>query len=1398
MPIFKHPKSNNGSFTKVGNPSSQSSGQNSKLLQKASSSASSMVLDANVTKLFPPSVFTKAGSEAANISAFELLTNISSQRPEIISLLPFQPLYTDGGDATDAGRLFDSLIEYMRAIDESSEELASEKFSSLIKSQNKLVANQSEQLRRTLQTFYEVYRSLAKVRKSLTITNEYYNFSPTKLVNTIIKSDGDVDKSVLSRHASKMPEEMNVKNALKVLRYKDDKIDQFSPTISLLNLAGETRRILDYHSYELTVNKKKSPPGDALFSFPDRSYYKSSDERFWLPAWKTNVLDSLNFADISNFELSEDQQRLAESYEIMAQTLKDTSLDGTIISDYLEESYSEQGIAQNNNNEIVKVIATSLISFFKSNEVIFSKSLTSMGAIAAIIKQICREVRLSKKVSEEMMGSFSLDGGPTQYINNIFGSLNENVDVYQPVNMSTNSIMELSQIPVNNGNKKVLLFEQTPGIAWSKSCEAGGDYYFDPELLVNFANTSKLLSVKGITGGSAPDVAIRSRIIDLSNKVTKTSDDFYKCATEMGLLTLKDEVIFDGEKPKFFSNDPEKYLENIWNAIKDKLAIPPNTKLGFNNHSLGVKASISFAGSGNAESANAAGRIYLSVLSDVYEQEIEDLTNLNSQLMLMFIKMQQSIGIPSDVKNALTEIRAGILLALGYEKPSGWGLDNAAEIGGFITWEAAGGDVFKETNTKQLLFGYFQKAGIVPCVFHKYDDFGNALRNDPLYKTIVDIIKDLKKTLENYATTESATPTGGVENAASFQGFRRTKLNVVSINAILGLAFWAICRIVNLSSPYIIRAASPFNFLAGNGMGGIGGSGLIEVVDDAGEVNKKAYDYLVDIGLLNSEKMVPALSLYVNSGEVNNFSYPFLKSLIAEEMKMETMGVLTMLNTLQVLKKNIKNTEEVFTKLSAADYANLISFLGDPNKLSFLLKESQLTLALSNIEDVYQSFQNFSKDVDKSPDDSAMYFTKYYDKLPHSDKMVASLKKLFSANEFKQTKGYNKKIISIGLAQDLLKNTLPRYDFKKQNDIFRLSIYKIDNLNSDIIYKPKSYLFEASRYPSRVYSDYQQDLDSLQSIPTRNYSVTPDAKTIDRGETAFWNDISNSFGEEYSFLSQEEKEEILENHAMSLLLENYIKICTGLIVNETAFNLAQDEAEALLKELSVSSNAEEFAKATENKLLNRNPRLASGTSGGGGSGSGSGTTKQKSKISLAAAKSIYGKGIGKIATTLVKSLTIPAKFLFRYLVQPKKFDRVFNIIFDPEFEIDVKKTRSTSIGDKALTRLIKEGKIVAKYPRGLSAYAPVADVRYYDEDKTDADVSIESFFVVLESYDEDRLSQEDTNLLKKIPPGLASKIVDSGLLSDVAALKKPKGTSFAKINKVPAIKLGTMLNKLKP
>lgn len=382
----------------------------------------------------------------------------------------------------------------------------------------------------------------------------------------------------------------------------------------------------------------------------------------------------------------------------------------------------------------------------------------------------------------------------------------------------------------------------------------------------------------------------------------------------------------------------------------------------------------------------------------------------------------------------------------------------------------------------------------------------------------------------------------------------------------------------------------------------------------------------------------------------------------------------------------------------------------------------------------------------------------YYDFLSMSELDHISytiLSPYFSGNEFLNTKGNNKKIVSVGIPQKMIKtlNTMVREgnEVSKglQQGIIRLKVWKLDKLHPDVVYTPVSYLFETNRFPTRSMGNWNYQAIStatsnLTEIPTK--VLYPDGKIVLNREfrEAF---PASDYG---NYLKPQEKLEIYSNHAMSFLLEQYLKWFTDLNFEETRyhnFSALSPEMKAVKSQYDkyVSSVLKDFKKSQATpEPVPDNSKPSSGYK--------SSKPTQKSKIlgSLSKAKTAVSVATQKVITqSTVDNLkknkpkdkyVIPMddtieKFFEnetfmtdmddfkKRILYPKKFDRVFNIIVDPDdFYVDVSMTERDVID-----ALVSE-KVLSTVKSGKTG-------GYKHRDTTQEDAWLEEYFVTIEPFD---------------------------------------------------------------
>lgn len=352
----------------------------------------------------------------------------------------------------------------------------------------------------------------------------------------------------------------------------------------------------------------------------------------------------------------------------------------------------------------------------------------------------------------------------------------------------------------------------------------------------------------------------------------------------------------------------------------------------------------------------------------------------------------------------------------------------------------------------------------------------------------------------------------------------------------------------------------------------------------------------------------------------------------------------------------LKNNLQLKSGLYGRSLLILTRQIANPILARSLLSEEQLTLMRSKFEDYAVRLK---KDYISPVRDSIPHFQNLKNvqgiefALPIEDVHLVSwntfLKSFLAAKQYTEGPGSNKKIISVGIPQKLHRRM--RVDSSKlsglrhRNSLIKLNIYRVNSFLPDVIYKPKTYLFDLKLFPTRILKNFidngfsvsrsedittQQDTNSTSMIETFSNDVVnfiPHLKnTEDYNFTLV--DVLEKFSlrdSDYSFLSDDDFNQIFDNHSISFLLEEYLRYVTDLPFDEQKY---QQYAEINPKTQT------QFSKFV--------------TEAGG--------------FQLpATAENFYND----------ETLLTDQNAMIKSLILPKKFDRVFHVIFDPDdFEID--------------------------------------------------------------------------------------------------------------------------------
>jgi hypothetical protein len=614
-----------------------------------------------------------------------------------------------------------------------------------------------------------------------------------------------------------------------------------------------------------------------------------------------------------------------------------------------------------------------------------------------------------------------------------------------------------------------------------------------------------------------------------------------------------------------------------------------------------------------------------------------------------------------------------------------------------------------------------------------------------------------------------------------------------------------------------------------------GSQSIVGTTKSVGNITSSTVNYIISTNSINHKNSINEVMQRVNG----------------EDARVQQL-VLTVTNTLSTLKaslagvSNYLNSSDVNSKM-----LEIYGILNNDNQMmQMLFSEQQIMLLAASVQNLLAATSETSGTKQPSSPSDANNFEEItiLDESQISQATHDAVLGYLGQDEFASNRGTNKRILSVGIPLGFTQRIKQKVNIQKQgrasfenrrNDIVNVCVYKVDMINSDIVYKPLKFMFELSRFPVKVSTSQWLPIpqkpslsDIVNSIPTLNFSQNVDIST----STAITNGIEYASSvvagadgiknarvafddDSYSFLTVNQKASILNNHIVSQLLEAYIHLMTGLSVAESDFDMVdsmQPVDQTLVKTLlehsmqHVSDVVKQKSTSTQSQsnvtggvmfsTTNVRPTATSilqgsvsplsitqsqlsNPSGIAGNVSLSSRLKniQSANVPIKTLQQVTVTGnVGNnlstissrnapvVAETLrtISSLsntmsTISSPLAMNQkLINPKQFDRIFNVVVDPTaFDIDVARTTATPFGRQALNLMIKNGDVVPATENdvalssttqiGTNQITPggrsfiqnrsspnVNSWKYRDRDTNQGDVTADKYFITIETFDE--------------------------------------------------------------
>ena len=413
--------------------------------------------------------------------------------------------------------------------------------------------------------------------------------------------------------------------------------------------------------------------------------------------------------------------------------------------------------------------------------------------------------------------------------------------------------------------------------------------------------------------------------------------------------------------------------------------------------------------------------------------------------------------------------------------------------------------------------------------------------------------------------------------------------------------------------------------------------------------------------------------------------------------------------------------------------------------LSLSLSDEQLRLSryvMSEYEDRINNSSQSETNVKILPAYSDMP-SGFIDHMPINEMDAVSywmLSPYFKTQQFLNAKGNNKKIISVGIPPRLIRSiytsqklSTDTSKFVKQN-LVRVKLYKLDRMHPDVVYLPKTYLFEMTRFPTRIASNWNfnaflNEEFSLLNLPSKFITLNGDVILHKNFDEAF---PTQTYG---SILNQDEKNQVYSNHSVSFLCEEYLRWFTSCKFDETRYsNFSQLTPELQFLEnqylnftnsvinggasTTISQNQKNQVRGIFIDPLSRqvyNMPLS--------------IPKIESKISLnVTADKVYTIPIDKTIRSYLMNETfmLSTDVSKRRMSYLKKFDRVFNVLFDPDdFLVDESLTNESTLRSMRNLGILTGGETVT-----TGVKSP-----YRHRDTSPNDSYFDEYFVTVEPYD---------------------------------------------------------------
>jgi len=306
----------------------------------------------------------------------------------------------------------------------------------------------------------------------------------------------------------------------------------------------------------------------------------------------------------------------------------------------------------------------------------------------------------------------------------------------------------------------------------------------------------------------------------------------------------------------------------------------------------------------------------------------------------------------------------------------------------------------------------------------------------------------------------------------------------------------------------------------------------------------------------------------------------------------------------------------------------------------------------------------------------------------------------------------NTKILSVGIPAEFANNLYDRLRTsaikkssfqEKERDVVHLQVYKRDFLLDDLAFKPQKFIFDMSLY--QLEKDFVANAPTETNITLRklqNKTALTDLAHPKNRENFNREDIINL--KRYDFLSRDEKRQMFDNHFTSFLLENYIKLTTGMKIAEDTFIIDQKER----VHPGIDKKIEKILLSYIRDILEEN------------------IPPNQTTEELLVNPEVTEEVKDILRDFKTGNLTFYPNTLRDRILSPKVFDRIFHIPLNiDDFEVDKAASIKKLGGHAAWHQRHIQNKLIHRVEGDKTLY--------FLKPRTDRDIIFEDFFVVIEN-----------------------------------------------------------------